>query len=89
MVFVVEKWEDVEECVRYARYVLYQVIDLGDVVELRVKSGKLGWVGVFKKESSELQRILRKIEDYGAVRKLKSIHNPTELVFTHAISFLT
>ncbi|RLE91917.1 MAG: hypothetical protein DRN04_11645 [Thermoprotei archaeon] len=73
MVFVVEKWEDIEECVRYARYVLYQVIDLGDVVELRVKTGKLGWLGVFKKESSELQRILRKLKDYGAIRVLKSI----------------
>ena len=30
MVFIIEKWEDIEECVRYARYAHYQVIDLGD-----------------------------------------------------------
>ena len=50
MVFIIEKWEDIEECVRYARYVLYQVIDLGDSVELRVKSGRLGWVGLSRRK---------------------------------------
>ena len=73
MVFIIEKWEDIEECIRYARYVLYQVIDLGDSVELRVKSGRLGWVGLFKKEDAELKRILEKLQDYGAIRVIRSI----------------
>ena len=79
MVFIIEKWEDIEECVRYARYVLYQVIDLGDSVELRVKSGRLGWVGLFKKEDAELQRILKKLQDYGGIRVIKSMPDEMSL----------
>ena len=77
MVFIIEKWEDIEEHVRYARCVLYQIVNLGDKVELRVKAGMLGWTGVFDKNDAELKRILKKLEDYDAVKVVKSM--PDEL----------
>jgi len=78
MVFLVEKWEDIEDCLRFARYILYTVRDIGNgLVEVRVKSGRLGYVGIFGKGDKKLKEILTKLESYGAIRVTKTV--PDEL----------
>ena len=73
MVFVISKWEDLEECVQYARYILYRRIDHGDRVELRIKVGRLGFQGVFRKDDPELRKILEKLRVYGAIEVERTV----------------
>ncbi|RLF04664.1 MAG: hypothetical protein DRK00_06210 [Thermoprotei archaeon] len=73
MVFVLSKWEDLEECVQYARYILYRTVDHGDRIELRVKAGRLGFQGFFRKDNPELKEILEKLRAYGAVKVERTV----------------
>jgi len=62
MVYVIERLEDLLDIVRFCRYVLYREYKLDDEVELRIKAGKIGWVGRFNSKDPEYKRIMNWLE---------------------------
>lgn len=69
MVYITEDWSGFEayaECCRVGTFQLKQVVD---GVEVRVKTGRLGYIAVYQNEDDErLKRILKFCRTQGFVR---------------------
>ena len=67
MVLIVKRLEDFKQCLKYARYPLYRIIEHDDVVEVRIKAGRIGWEGSFKKDDPRLEELRKLLDTYGGV----------------------
>jgi len=81
LVNLVEDWSYIVDQTKWCRYGIYQVRNVLDGVEIRVKVGSFGYRKTFKnKEDEELKRILDFCKHEGFIKILGSI--PDEYFFS-------
>ena len=69
MVFLLKRWKDFKESLEYARFIFYQVIDDGDIVEIRAKAGKIAFRKIYNtnkpEDKKELEEALNFLKNKG------------------------
>jgi len=79
MVELVERFQDFVEVADHHRVGVYQVIEDGKSVEIRIRAGRYGYVGSYEPENPELQAALKYCEAKGFI-KIRG-HIPDEAFF--------
>jgi len=81
MVELVERFQDFTEATEYCRLGVYQIRDLEDGVEVRIRAGRFGYIGIYDdRENPEFKAV----KNFCAAKcfiKIKG-HIPDEMFFT-------
>ena len=81
MVNLVEDWSYIVDQTKWCRYGIYQVREVLDGIEVRVKVGNFGFRKTFKnREDEELKRIIDFCKHEGFIKTLGSL--PDEYFFS-------
>lgn len=81
MVELVERFVDFVEAVEHCRLGAYQIRDCGDGVEIRIRAGRFGYIGIYDdRENTELKAVKNFCAAKGFI-KIRG-HIPDEMFFT-------
>ncbi len=68
MVEIVERFQDFIEIADHHRMGVYQVIEDGKSVEIRIRAGRYGYIGSYEPENPELKAALKYCEIKGFIK---------------------
>ena len=83
MVEIVESFQDFAEVAEHYRLGAYQIRDLGEGVEIRIRAGRFGYIGIYDPEDPEFERIKRFCSEKGFIKIRGTV--PDDQFFTATV----